>query len=94
MVEEIRPNLFRVKIPLPDTPLKYLNSYIIISDERNLIIDTGLNRQECFEAMESALKELRVEKAVTDFHHAFSCRSFRPFNKTGYRLFQGIFQSS
>lgn len=67
MAEEIYPNLFRVKIPLPDSPLKFLNSYIIISDERNLIIDTGLNRQECFEEMESALKELRVERAVTDF---------------------------
>jgi len=32
-----------------------------------LIIDTGLNRKECFKAMESALKELRVEKTVTDF---------------------------
>lgn len=67
MVEEIGPNLFRVKIPLPDSPLKFLNSYIIISDERNLIIDTGLNRQECFKVMESALKELRVDLAVTDF---------------------------
>jgi len=67
MVEEIRPSLFRVEIPLTDSPLKFLNSYIITSTERNLIIDTGFNRQECFEAMESALKELRVEPAVTDF---------------------------
>ena len=37
MVEEIGSNLFRVKIPLPDSPLKFLNSYIIISAERNLI---------------------------------------------------------
>ncbi|BBO88129.1 MBL fold metallo-hydrolase [Desulfosarcina ovata] len=67
MVEEVRPNLFRVKIPLPDSPLRFLNSYIIISTKRNLIIDTGLNRQECFEAMKSALKELKVKLEVTDF---------------------------
>ena len=43
-MEEIRPNLFRLQIPLPDSPLKYLNSYVIKSEDRNLIIDTGLNK--------------------------------------------------
>jgi glyoxylase-like metal-dependent hydrolase (beta-lactamase superfamily II) len=66
MCEEILPNLFRIKIPLPESPLKYLNSYIIRDAERNLIIDTGLNRKECLDAMLSGLKKLGVELTQSD----------------------------
>jgi glyoxylase-like metal-dependent hydrolase (beta-lactamase superfamily II) len=66
MCEEIRPNLFRIKIPLPESPLKYLNSYIIRSSEKNLIIDTGLNRKECLEAMQNGLKKLDVDLNKSD----------------------------
>lgn len=66
-MEEIRPNLFRVRIPLPDSPLKYLNSYVIKSDDRNLIVDTGLNRSVCLEAMQAGLEELDIDITRTDF---------------------------
>ena len=67
MCEEIFPNLFRVKIPLPESPLKYLNAYVIRDAERNLIIDTGLNRTECFDAMQGGLKKIGIDLAKTDF---------------------------
>ena len=67
MVEEISKNLFRAEIPLPRNPLKYTNSYIIKSADRNLIIDTGLNMQECKDAMQTALDELGIDLARTDF---------------------------
>jgi len=67
MTEEIFPNLFRIEIPLPDSPLKYLNSYVIRDADRNLIIDTGLNRDECHEAMQKNLDELGVDLKKTDF---------------------------
>jgi glyoxylase-like metal-dependent hydrolase (beta-lactamase superfamily II) len=67
MTEEILPNLFRIKIPLPDNPLKYLNSYVIMDAKRNLIIDTGLNRKECLDAMQNGLHELNVDLDETDF---------------------------
>ncbi len=66
-MEEIKPNLYRCRIPLPDSPLKYLNSYILKSDDRNLIVDTGLNRPECLEAMQGGLAELGVDLSQTDF---------------------------
>lgn len=66
-MEEIRPNLFRCKIPLPDSPLKYLNSYIIKSDNRNLIVDTGFNRKECYDTMKKGLQELDIDLNRTDF---------------------------
>ncbi|SHH24260.1 Glyoxylase, beta-lactamase superfamily II [Thermosyntropha lipolytica DSM 11003] len=66
MVEKIRDNLYRMSIPLPLTPLKALNSYVIKGRERNLIIDTGFNREECLSAMQNGLKELAVDLARTD----------------------------
>ena len=43
MVEEIRPHLYRIVVPLPDNPLKEINSYTLTSDDRNLVIDTGIH---------------------------------------------------
>ena len=66
MPEEIFPDLYRLKIPLPESPLKYLNSYVLKSPDRNLIIDTGLNRRECLEAMQTGLAELSIDLDRTD----------------------------
>ena len=66
MCKEILPNLFRLKIPLPESPLKYLNSYVIRDAHRNMIIDTGLNRQECLAAMTAGLRQVGVDLCKTD----------------------------
>ena len=42
MVQEICSNLFCIEVPLPDSPLKSLNSYVVCAPDRSLIIDTGL----------------------------------------------------
>ena len=67
MIEEILPSLFRVEVPLPNSPLKFLNSYVIRSSDRNLIVDTGLNRKECLDAMQSGLQQLDIDLGKTDF---------------------------
>ncbi len=67
MIEEVAPACFRVQIPLPDSPLKYLNSYFILGQPRNLIVDTGLNRPECLEAMRQGMDQLGVDLGRTDF---------------------------
>lgn len=67
MIEEILPNLYRIEVPLPNNPLKSLNSYLIKSPERFLIIDTGMNREECAHAMSSALSAESVDLNKTDF---------------------------
>ena len=67
MCEELMPDLFRVKIPLPESPLKYLNSYFVKGPDRNLIIDTGFNREECLEAMLGGLDKLDIDLDKTDF---------------------------
>ncbi|MGI6120486.1 MAG: MBL fold metallo-hydrolase [Desulfosporosinus sp.] len=66
MITEVYPNIYRNEIPLPKNPLKALNSYIITSKKRNLIIDTGLNKSECQTAFMSGLKELNIDLKKTD----------------------------
>ncbi len=66
MCQEILPNLFRLKIPLPESPLKYLNSYVIRDADKSMIIDTGLNRKECLEAMMAGLRKLGIDLAKSD----------------------------
>ncbi|MGA3084202.1 MAG: MBL fold metallo-hydrolase [Thermodesulfobacteriota bacterium] len=66
-MEEILPRLFRIVVPLPGNPLKEINSYILTSDDRNLIIDTGMNRPACKKVLEPGLEELGVDLRKTDF---------------------------
>jgi glyoxylase-like metal-dependent hydrolase (beta-lactamase superfamily II) len=67
MIEEVLPNLFRVEVPLPGNPLKAINSYVIKAKGQNLIIDTGMNRDECISVINSALKKLNINLSETDF---------------------------
>ena len=67
MYEKILPDLYKIEVPLPRSPLKALNSYLIRGDGRYLIIDTGLNRDDCRESMLAALEELNVDLHRTDF---------------------------
>jgi glyoxylase-like metal-dependent hydrolase (beta-lactamase superfamily II) len=67
VIEEILPNLYRLDIPIPQNPLKALNSYVFKARDRNLVIDTGMNRPECSDAMDAGLKELGIDLYKTDF---------------------------
>jgi len=60
------PNLYRTEIPLPKSPLKWLNSYIVSGGDRFLIIDTGFNREECRNEMNVSLQKLGVDLNKTD----------------------------
>jgi len=68
MPEKLLPNLFKICVPLPENPLGWVNSYVIKGPDRNLIIDTGLNRKECLEAMQTGLHEIGVDLKNTDFY--------------------------
>ena len=61
------PGVFRIKVTLPESPLKYLNSYVFKSDQRSLVVDTGLNRPECRQALEAGLAEIGVAPAGADY---------------------------
>ncbi len=67
MIEEILPNLYKIEVPLPQNPLKAINSYVIKAQEQSLIIDTGMNREECLSVISPGLKELDVDLNKADF---------------------------
>lgn len=67
VIEQIRDNLFRAEIPLPRNPLKATNSYIIKGQPRNLVIDTGMNRDECKNALSDAFRQLDISLEQTDY---------------------------
>lgn len=67
MVQEIAQDLFRIKVPLPGTPLKYLNAYAVRSPERSLVIDTGLNHDTCLAALLEGLKKIAVDPGRADY---------------------------
>ncbi len=66
MIEELSPNLHKIEVPLPRSPLKATNSYVIKGDGRFLIVDTGMNREECLRPLLDSLKKLNVDLAKTD----------------------------
>jgi len=67
VAEEILPNLYRIEVPLPRNPLKAVNSYIIKAGEKSLIVDTGMNREECLSVLSAGLRELDVDLNKADF---------------------------
>lgn len=66
MITELYPNIYKNEIPLPKNPLKAINSYIIVSESRNLIIDTGFNTVECQTELMKGLEELNIDLTKTD----------------------------
>ena len=71
---EIIPGIHQLKIPIPNNPLFFINSYLIKADQGCMLIDTGWNTDEAFEALTSQLAEVDVSLsdlkyiAVTHIH--------------------------
>ena len=63
MIEKVysNPDIYLIYVPLPNNPLKNLNCHVIKTPTENLIIDTGFNQPECYEALTEGLKELDVD---------------------------------
>ena len=67
MVEELLPGIFRLEVPLPHSPLKATNCYLVSDDDRPLVIDTAFNRPECKEALVGMLAELGISPDSVDY---------------------------
>ncbi len=91
MIEAIFPDLFRIEVPLPKNPLRSINAYVVRGRGRNLVVDTGMNRPECHDALKAGLEELGVDEKRTDFFithfHADHIGLLTAFAKEGSRVF-------
>ena len=50
MVTQLADNLYTIAVPLPNNPLKNLNTYVL-TGSRNLLIDTGFRQKACRTAL-------------------------------------------
>lgn len=55
------PDIFRILVPLPDNPLRSLNSYVIQTPSHALILDTGFRREECRKALWGGIRALGLD---------------------------------
>ncbi|MBI2848048.1 MAG: MBL fold metallo-hydrolase [Chloroflexi bacterium] len=53
---EVVPGIHLLKVPIPDTPLGHLNSYLVQGERGSLLIDTGWNTEEAFNSLEDQLR--------------------------------------
>jgi len=65
--EKILPHIYIIEVPLPGSPLKATNSYVIKDGCRSLVVDTGWNTEDCMTALVSGLEECGVDLQQTDF---------------------------
>jgi glyoxylase-like metal-dependent hydrolase (beta-lactamase superfamily II) len=91
LVEEVLPDLFRIEVPLPQNPLRSINVYVARGAGRSLIVDTGMNRAECRDALSEGLRAIGVDTASTDFFithlHADHIGLAKAFARPGTTVF-------
>jgi glyoxylase-like metal-dependent hydrolase (beta-lactamase superfamily II) len=61
MVKEIEKNIWLLEIPMPKSPIKSINSYLIKGEKRHLLIDTGYNCPEAKETLLKSFKEIGID---------------------------------
>ncbi len=63
-VEEVRPGLWSVPVPIPDNPLRYVLVYLFELDSGVALVDAGWNTDEAWQALNDGLA--RAGGSVTD----------------------------
>ncbi len=54
---QVFPDIYLLKVPIPDNPLAYLNAYVIDGGQELALVDTGLNVPEALESLLTQLQE-------------------------------------
>ena len=87
------PEIWQIQVELPKSPLKNLNSYVIVTEENSLVIDTGFNRPECERDLFNGLKEIGVDFNKTSLFithcHGDHCGLAPNFEELGCQVYMG-----
>ena len=67
MIEKIAQGIFRIELPIPNSPLQTVNTYLLKGKERDLLIDSGMNNEKCKATLQNALRELGTKMEKVDF---------------------------
>lgn len=88
---EVVPGVFRILVPLPIPDVRSMNAYVIVGEERNLVIDPGMAHPAGCEVMEKAIIDLGLDLNRTDFfathHHLDHFGSVSRFLRASSRLY-------
>ena len=63
-VEQVRPGLWSIPVPIPNNPLRYVLVYALDTDRGPYLIDAGWNTDESYDALRSGLD--RMGSSVAD----------------------------
>jgi glyoxylase-like metal-dependent hydrolase (beta-lactamase superfamily II) len=72
VISEVASGIFRILIKLPIPEVGSMNSYVIVDEDRNLIVDPGMDHPVCYKILEEAIEDLGLDLERTDFfitHH-------------------------
>jgi len=61
MIREVYKDIYTFEVTLPNSPLRAINSYVIKSADKNIVIDTGYNRPESRQDLLKGLEELGLD---------------------------------
>lgn len=95
MIKQLDNNLYTFEIPLPGSPLKWINTYVIKGNpgEKNLLVDTGFNRPECLQALLKGMEELQINPRQTNVFlthcHSDHTGNAPALAKLGCQVFMG-----
>ena len=65
-MKEIEKNLYRLQIPLPKSPLKFISCYLFRGERRHLLVDTAFNHDICEQALYEQLGKAGAAIEDTD----------------------------
>jgi glyoxylase-like metal-dependent hydrolase (beta-lactamase superfamily II) len=67
LIEEILPGFFLLKLPFPRNPLRDCNVYLIRGDNQYLMVDSGMDIEECRSELITSTRKLGVDLTRTAF---------------------------
>lgn len=62
-VEQVRPGLWSIPVPIPDSPLRYVFVYLFESDAGAYLVDSGWNTDDAYETLQAGLAQAGFEVA-------------------------------
>ncbi|MCS7121007.1 MAG: MBL fold metallo-hydrolase [Archaeoglobaceae archaeon] len=66
-MEEVHEDIIRIKVPLPNNPLKEVNCYLI--KDPPILIDTGMNLETCYSTLKPVVEKFGKPTVVATHMH-------------------------
>lgn len=67
MIIKAADNIFQLNIPLKESPLREIHTWLIKGEDRNLLVDTAFNSDQCEASLLNQMEELGASPENTDF---------------------------